>query len=69
MSRVVLSRQGDTVDAICYRHYGYTHGVTEQVLAHNPGLAARGHTLPMGVSVTLPDVSTKPEQKNINLWD
>jgi phage tail protein X len=43
--------------------------VTEQVLAHNPGLAARGHTLPMGVSVTLPDVSTKPEQKNINLWD
>ena len=28
----VRAYQGDTVDALCWRHYGRTQGVTEQVL-------------------------------------
>jgi phage tail protein X len=32
------------------------HGVVEQVLAANPGLAGYGEILPAGVSITLPDL-------------
>ncbi|MBC9973822.1 tail protein X [Escherichia coli] len=35
----VRAHQYDTVDALCWRHYGRTQGVTEQVLKANPGLA------------------------------
>lgn len=65
----VRSQQGDTVDLICYRHYGYTAGVTEQVLEANPGLAALGPILPLGTVVTLPDVAEKQSDSVINLWD
>ncbi|EGD7263179.1 phage tail protein, partial [Escherichia coli] len=35
----VRAHQYDTVDALCWRYYGRTQGVTEQVLKANPGLA------------------------------
>ncbi len=38
----VRAHQYDTVDALCWRHYGRTQGVTEQVLKANPGLAEHG---------------------------
>jgi phage tail protein X len=70
MAVTVLSQQGDTVDLICHRHYGYTAGITEQVLDLNPGLAARGPVLPAGVTITLPDTPTRAAAGNtVNLWD
>ncbi|HFU8467441.1 tail protein X, partial [Escherichia coli] len=33
----VRALQGDTVDLLCFRHYGTTQGVTAQVLDANPG--------------------------------
>lgn len=69
MAVTIISRQGDSVDLICHRHYGYTAGITEQVLAANPGLAARGPVLPAGVAITLPDVPAKADVPVINLWD
>ena len=41
-STTVRAQQHDTLDAICYRVYGTTRGVTEQVLAarHKPALTA-----------------------------
>jgi len=65
----VISQQSDTVDQICLRHYGRTAGVTEQVLDANPGLAERGPIIPAGVTITLPEVTQKAEQKIVNLWD
>ena len=50
----VRSVQGDTVDLICWRTYGRTAGITEQVLEANPGLADLGAELPIGTLVTLP---------------
>ena len=47
----VRAYQGDTVDALCWRHYGRTQGVTEQVLKANPGLAEYGPFLPHGLQV------------------
>ena len=50
----VRAHQYDTVDALCWRHYGRTQGVTEQVLKANPGLAEYGPFLPHGLQVELP---------------
>lgn len=67
----IIAHQGDTVDAICYRHFGQTRGITEQVLLLNPGLASYGPVLPMGITVQLPDqVNTTPAASQlVNLWD
>ncbi len=64
------AQQGDTVDAICWRHYGRTAGVVEQVLDANPGLADLGPVIPNGTLVALPDVAVQAEQRPmVNLWD
>uniref|UniRef100_UPI000D1C1946 tail protein X n=1 Tax=Metapseudomonas otitidis TaxID=319939 RepID=UPI000D1C1946 len=49
----VRALQGDTVDAICWRVYGRTAGLTEAVLEANPGLADLGPVIPQGHRVTL----------------
>jgi len=61
--------QGDTLDAVCDRHYGRTEGVFELVLAANPGLAELGPVLPHGTLVELPDVPSSPVSETINLWE
>lgn len=66
----VIAHQGDTVDAICWRHYGRTAGVTEAVLEANPGLADQGAVIPHGTAVVLPDAAPQAEQRQVvNLWD
>ncbi|WP_339511893.1 tail protein X [Pseudomonas sp. RL_15y_Pfl2_60] len=62
--------QGDTLDQLCWRHYGRTAGVVEQVLLANPGLAELGTTLPHGTRVQLPPAQAAAEQRQmVNLWD
>lgn len=65
----VRAMQRDTVDALCWRHYGRTAGVTEQVLAANPGLADHGPVLPMGLEVELLDQPTQPVKRRVQLWE
>lgn len=63
------SQQGDTLDLILFRHYGYTAGITEQVLNLNPGLAALGPVLPTGTLINMPAAPTQAEQPLIQLWE
>jgi phage tail protein X len=65
----VRTLQGDTVDAVCQRVYGRTAGVTEAVLAANPGLADLGPVLPHGTVIDLPDISPQPAVQRVQLWD
>lgn len=66
----VKSVQGDTVDLICWRHYGRTAGVMEQVLEANRGLADLGPTLPMGTIIKLPPQPVPAgSRKVVQLWD
>ncbi|KLU15536.1 MULTISPECIES: tail protein X [Xenorhabdus] len=65
----IRTQQYDTVDALCWRHYGRTHGVTEQVLEANPGLADVGVILPHGMALELPDIAPAPVTPMIQLWD
>ena len=69
MSTEIKAVQGETVESICYRHYGYTANITSQVYDINPGLAALGVALPIGTTIILPDVAVKNEIKINNLWD
>ena len=70
---IYTSQDGDTVDLVCYRHYGNTVGKVEAVLAANPGLAAMGPVLQKGIEFTLPGL-TEPEEKvtinegTVKLW-
>ncbi len=68
---IATAQAGETVDAICWRVLGRTAGVTEQVLAANPGLADLGTQLPGGTEVTLPDTieAALPERQTVKLWD
>ncbi len=65
----IRAKQGDTLDLALHRHYGYTAGITEQVLQLNPALAEQSPLLPIGTLITLPDAPTKAEAPLIQLWD
>ncbi|ENP2198858.1 tail protein X [Salmonella enterica] len=66
---IAIAQQGDTVDAICWRYFGTTQGVTEEVYRINPGLAETGPLLRQGQTVILPDIAPTQEKKLIQLWD
>lgn len=69
-SKKVITQQGETVDALCWRHYGRTAGTVESVLEANAGLAERGVVLPMVISVTLPVLTGAERHKPlIQLFD
>ncbi|CAE6923184.1 Tail protein X [Pseudomonas marincola] len=64
------AQQGDTVDALCWRYYGRTAGVVEQVLDANPGLADLGPVLPNGTLINMPEAAAQATQRQVvNLWD
>jgi phage tail protein X len=66
----VITHQGDTVDALCFRHLGRTQGVVEIVLERNPGLADYGPILPHGLQVDLPATTNQPTNTPLlRLWD
>lgn len=66
----VIARQGDTVDALCWRHLGRTTGMVETVLEMNAGLADYGPILPHGLVVKLPDKpAPTPTAPLLQLWD
>ncbi|SAI47410.1 Phage Tail Protein X [Bordetella ansorpii] len=66
----VRAQQGDTLDALCWRHLRRTRGVVEQTYELNPGLADAGPILPHGQLVELPEPTTEPTTvPTVNLWD
>ena len=70
MAVAVRANQSDTVDALCWRFYGRTAGVTEAVLEANPGLADHGPILPQGLVVNMPEAkASAPQRQMVNLWD
>ena len=62
-----LTRDGDMLDWICWRHYGRSNTL-EVVLAANPGLAERGPVLPAGIELTLPDIPPPAPRHILRIW-
>lgn len=70
MAVAVRANQNDTVDALCWRFYGRTAGVTEAVLEANPGLADHSPILPQGLVVNMPEAqASAPQRQMVQLWD
>lgn len=69
MSATYLTRDGDTLDWICWRHYQRQSGAVEAVLEANPGLVDFGPILPAGLTITLPDLPQASTQPVVRLWD
>ncbi|MGH1606244.1 tail protein X [Yersinia proxima] len=65
----VYALQGDTLDALCWRHYGRTQDVLEQVYDANPWLSELGAILPHGYPVELPDMAPAAQRETVQLWD
>ena len=64
------TKDGDTLDAICWAHYGQQAGAVEDVLEANPGLAQVGTIFSAGVLIELPDRSALSQTiQPVRLWD
>lgn len=64
------TKDGDTLDYVCWRYYGRSSGAVEAVLEANRDLAERGVVLPAGVVIALPEIveeDTAP--KLTRLWE
>lgn len=68
MATTYRTRDGDVLDAICWRHYGRENAVVD-VMKANPGLSEIGPVLPSGIQITLPDLATPITKEVTSLWD
>lgn len=64
-----LSKDGDTVDLIVWKHYGRQNaGLVERVLAANPGISDFGAILPLNTRIMLPVVEVPKAEESVRLW-
>lgn len=65
-----ITREGDMLDHIAWKHYGATDNrVVEQLLEANRGIADLGARLPGGVRIVLPVIAQPAQQEGVRLWD
>jgi phage tail protein X len=60
--------EGDTVDLIAWNRSGETKGATEAILVANPGLAAKGTSLPAGIVINIPAWTKKKANVAARIW-
>ncbi len=63
-----ITKDGDVLDAICFKYYGSTTGVVEKVLEANRHLAELGAIFSANVKIILPDLTPEEETESIKLW-
>ena len=64
------TKAGDTVDAICHKHYGLNESAVLAVFSVNRGLASYGTTLPAGLTITLPELApVNQKQSDYSIFD
>ncbi len=79
-ARVRVSNEDVSIDLLCFSHLmtvlgdrnaaAGIIGYVEAVLAANPGLAAHGDLLPLGIVVELPEFAIETRSNQVKrLWD
>jgi len=63
-----VTKDGDVLDAICFKYYGSTSGVVEKVLQANRHLAELGAVFTAGTKIALPDLTPEEETESVKLW-
>lgn len=71
MATKYRTKDGDMLDAICYRYYGIQSGAVELVLDANQNLSRQAEQLPAGLIITLPDFlpATEKDVTPMRLWE
>jgi len=64
---IITALAGDTIDQLCYRHYGTTANILD-VMEANPGLADQMF-LSAGQQVEMPDQVAQTNVEMVQLWD
>lgn len=65
-----VTREGEMLDELAWRHYGFTEGAVEAIFEANPRLSAWGPLLPGGVRIILPDLDApRTTPPKLRLWD
>lgn len=65
---IYLTKDGETVDFICWIIYGQTEGVVEQVLKANPHLGNQPAILNAGIKINLPAIKENNVKRKMKLW-
>ncbi|WP_455480076.1 tail protein X [Bartonella sp. B23] len=70
MSHLYITKDGDMVDAICWKYYpkGQQALAVERVYAANAGLADYGTMLPAGITIVLPSLLYPKATPVIRIW-
>lgn len=63
-----LTKQGDSVDLIAFERFGTSSATTESILDANPGLAAVGPVLPIGLTIRIPIPVKADRVEGVNIW-
>ncbi len=63
-----VTKDGDVLDAICWKYYGSTSGTVEKVLEANRHLAELDSIFEVGVKIILPDLAPEEEAESVKLW-
>lgn len=67
---LTVRREGMTLDLLLWEEMRRNdEALIVATLAANPGLAAKGHVLPVGTVVQVPDEAPPRAQTTIRLWD
>lgn len=69
MADTYTTTDGDTLDAIAFRHYGRHGGTTELLLEANRGLAAHPLLLPPNIKIVLPILDAAEPVQTVKLYD
>lgn len=70
MATEYRAQAGETLDYICWKHYGTEQGTTEAVLAANHGLCHLPVQLPLGTLILLPDLAiVQATTDYVRIWD
>ncbi|BET29207.1 tail protein X [Wolbachia pipientis] len=69
MTTYYVSKESEMLDLICWKHYGFTNGVVELVLAENLGLAEYGSFLPAGLKIKLPVIQKPVQKSKLKVWE
>lgn len=68
MPALYVTKSGDMVDHVAWKHYGSRTGAVEAVLDANPGLADAGAVLPAGRTIALPDLPAETTRRVVRIW-
>ncbi|MFP3015104.1 MAG: tail protein X [Wolbachia sp.] len=69
MTIYYLTKEGEMLDLICWKHYGFTDGVVELILAENLGLAEHRSFLPAGLKIKLPIIQKPMQKSKLKVWE